>query len=64
VFLPNGTVGRRDILLGKFGTKESRAEYARAIAEWEAADRRLPKAKAAGDLTVNEQILVYWPHGE
>ena len=28
---------QKDILLGKYGTKESRAEYGRIIAQWEAA---------------------------
>ena len=35
VTLPNGVGGRRDVPLGKYGTKESRAEYRRVIAEWE-----------------------------
>ena len=46
VSLPDGRGGRRDILLGKYGTKESRAEYARVIAEWEATDRLLPNVSA------------------
>lgn len=29
--------GRRDVLLGRFGTPESHLRYARAITEWEAA---------------------------
>jgi hypothetical protein len=33
---------RRDVLLGKFGTTASRQEYARVLAEWEAAGQRLP----------------------
>src|SRR5262249_337342 len=36
--LTDGTGGRRDVLLGKYGTKESRQEYARVISEWEASD--------------------------
>ena len=39
VSLPDGQGGRRDILLGRYGTKESKVEYARVIAEWQAADR-------------------------
>jgi hypothetical protein len=39
--LTDGSGGRRDALLGKYGTEESRLEYARVIAEWEAAGRRL-----------------------
>jgi hypothetical protein len=37
VTLPDGLGGRHDVLLGKYGTPESRDEYARVIAEWEAA---------------------------
>jgi integrase len=65
VTLPDGLGGRRDVLLGKYGTPESRAEYARVLAEWEAAGRRLARpAGAAADLTVNELILRFWPHAE
>ena len=41
VTLPEGLGNRRDILLEKYGTKESRQEYAKVIAEWEAAGRQL-----------------------
>jgi integrase len=67
VTLPDGLGGRRDVLLGPHGTPESRAEYARVLAEWEAAGRRLPPRGAepsAPDLTVNELILAYWKHVE
>jgi integrase len=57
-------LGRRyDVLLGAYGTKESRIEYARVIAEWEAAGRAIPEPKAA-DLSMNELILRFWPHAE
>jgi hypothetical protein len=61
VTLTDGMGNRRDVLLGKYGSAQSRAEYAHVIAEWEAAGRRLP-AKATGkpaDLTVNELLLAY-----
>jgi integrase len=65
VTLPDGLGNRRDVLLGKFGSPESRADYARAIGEWEAHGRRLPQpAGAAGDLTVNELLLRYWRWAE
>jgi integrase len=67
VTLPDGVGGRRDVLLGKYGTAESRAEYARVIAEWEANGRRLPPRSAAGsasDLSVNELALAYWKFAE
>jgi integrase len=64
VTLSDGLGGRRDVLLGRYGTPESRAEYARVIAEWEAGGRRLPargaEGSAAADLTVNELLLHYW----
>jgi integrase len=63
VTLTDGLGGRRDVLLGKYGTAASRAEYARVIAEWEAGDRHLPKtATAVADLTVNEVAARFWPH--
>lgn len=53
--------GRRiDVLLGKYGTGESRVAYSQAIAEWEGNGRQLP-ASAVGDLTVVELIEWFWP---
>src|SRR6476620_5800052 len=60
VTLTDGMGGRTDVLLGKYGSKASREEYARVIAEWEAAGRRPPRSLAAADLTVNELALRYW----
>jgi hypothetical protein len=59
VTLPDGLGGRHDVLLGKYDTPESGAEYARVIAEWQAGGgRRMPARCAEGsapaDLTVNE----------
>jgi len=64
VSLLDGLGGRRDILLGRYGTKESKAEYARVIAEWQAAERRLPQLARTTDLTINELILAYLPQVE
>jgi integrase len=67
VTLTDGLGRRRDVLLGKYGTKESRLEYTRVIAEWEANGRR-PVSKAddsaAADLTVNELAVAFWQHVE
>jgi hypothetical protein len=53
------------VLLGKYGTSQSRAEYARVIAEWEANGQRLlAPAKKATDLTVNELLLAYYRHAK
>ncbi len=62
VTLPDGLGRRRDILLGRYDTPESRKEYARVLAEWESNDRRLPQPAAASDITVNELVLAYWKH--
>ncbi|HEV2946639.1 MAG TPA: hypothetical protein VGX70_04650, partial [Gemmataceae bacterium] len=62
VTLTDGQGGRRDFLLGKFGTAASRAEYARIIAEWEAGGRSLPKPVVASDLVVTELIDQFWVH--
>src|SRR5579862_1662795 len=65
VTLTDGLGGRRDLLLGRYGTTESRAEYARAIAEWEAAGRQFKIAGAtAGTLSINELILTFWQHAQ
>jgi integrase len=64
VTLPDGLGRRRDVLLGPYGTPESRHEYARVIAEWEANGRRLLQTPALADVTVNELILTYWKFAE
>jgi integrase len=62
VTLPDGQGGRRDVLLGKYDSPESRQEFARVLAEWEASGRRPPKSAegSAPDLTVNELLVRYW----
>src|SRR2546423_1614649 len=65
VTLTDGLGGRRDVLLGKHGTKASRVEYARIIAEWEAGGRRLMVAPVGGPgLSINELLLVFLRHAE
>jgi integrase len=65
VTLTDGLGRRRDVLLGHHGGPESRVEYARVIAEWEANGRRLPGGpSAAPGLSVNELALAYWKHAE
>src|SRR5262245_64072796 len=62
VTLRDALGNRRDVLLGKYGSPESRQEYARQIAEWEAGCRRVvpPRQAAEASLTLNEVILAYW----
>jgi integrase len=62
VTLPDGLGNRRDVLLGAHGSPESRKEYVRVLAEWEANGRRPPQPRAASDITVNELVLSYWRH--
>jgi integrase len=65
VTLTDGLGGRRDVLLGKYGTAASRSEYARVLAEWETSGRHLPQSAATvADLTINEVAARFWPHAE
>jgi hypothetical protein len=61
VTLNDPTGRRRDVLLGPFGSRESKAEYTRVLAEWQANQRSLP-GPAPSDLTVNEVLLRFWAH--
>jgi len=51
------TLNGRDIYLGRYGTKQSKAEYQRVVGEWLAAGGSLP---SGGDLTIAEVCLAYW----
>jgi integrase len=57
---------RRDVLLGRHGSPESRAEYVRVLTEWEARGRTLApwgaQEQTASLLSVNEVILPFWEH--
>jgi integrase len=64
VSLPRGDGTRRDVLLGRYGTKESRVEYARVIAEWEANGRRVPAPVTTSGPTVNELIVAFMEHAD
>jgi len=59
VTLSDGCGNRKDVYLGRFGTPESRAEYARVLAEWEANSRRVVPGTS---LTINELVAAYWKH--
>jgi integrase len=61
VTLNDPTGRRRDVLLGPYGSDESKAEYARVLAEWQARHRSLP-GPAPADITVNEVLLRFWAH--
>ena len=52
-------IGGRDIYLGPHGTKASRLEYDRAVAEWLANGRSLVSASGTADLTINQIALKY-----
>jgi integrase len=65
VTLTDAVTGRRrDVLLGRHGTKASKDEYKRVVLEWEANERRLPGAAPTSDLTLAELIRQYWQHVE
>jgi integrase len=66
VTLTDGQGNRRDVLLGKHDTPESRAEYLRVLAEWEAAGRQLPSSGqySPPDITLNELMERYWRYAE
>jgi integrase len=64
VTLTDGFGSRRDILLGKYGTAASWTEYARVLAEWEAAGKTLANPVAVSNLVINELISVFWKHAE
>ena len=56
------TIDGRDRYLGKHGSKDSRAEYDRLIAEWLVNGRQL--RQDAGTITVAELIERFWAHVE
>jgi hypothetical protein len=60
VTLTDAVGRRRDVLLGQHSTPESRAEYARAIAEWEAHGQQLQTVAVGKSMSINELLLAYW----
>jgi integrase len=65
VTLTDPSGARRDVLLGKHGTAASRKEYARVLAEWEAAGRCFsPQQAQSPDISVNELALAFMRHAE
>src|SRR5262245_53157829 len=61
VTLTDGLGGRRDVLLGTYGTKASRSEYSRVMARWEASGRRLSNQYG---VSVNELAVAFLKHAE
>ncbi len=57
-------LGGKDIYLGVHGTKASKWEYDRLIAEWIAGGRQFAPAKAETDLTFNELCLAYLKYAQ
>src|SRR5262245_18655014 len=59
---------RKDVLLGRHESPESRTEYDRVIAEWVANGRRLtapaPEQAAGPGLTVAELLLAWDDHAQ
>ena len=63
VTLTDGAGTKKDYYLGKHGTAESKAEYARLIGDWLATAKSIPAAAPpAADLTINELLVRFWGH--
>jgi hypothetical protein len=59
------TIGGRDIYLGPYGTKTSKAEYDRVVAEWLVSGRHSSGPTAGPrDLTVAEVVDRFWIHAQ
>lgn len=56
------TLHGRDVYLGAYGTKASRREYDRVVAEWLSAGRELPARLVTAELVIDELIARYWRH--
>ncbi len=54
------TLVGRDHYLGPHGSKRSRAEYDRLIAEWLSTGRRVPPGDEQGGVTIDELAVRYW----
>jgi integrase len=54
------TLSGRDILLGAFGSPESREKYNRVVGEWQSNGRTLPAPPAA--VTITMLVSDYWKH--
>jgi integrase len=58
-------VGGRWVTLGRYNSPDSRAEYARIVAELTVApDSRRVAASVASDVTVNELLVAFWKYAE
>src|SRR5262245_15515350 len=53
------TLSGKDVLLGRYGSAASKAEYKRLTSEWLAGNRMAPDADAS-DLSVSELVLMFW----
>ncbi len=60
VTVRTGTGQRRDILLGPYGSEESKAEYARIVAEFRVSEAVTSSRKK--HLTVAEVLLAFRTH--
>ncbi len=58
------TLGGKDFYLGPFGTKASKAEYDRLVAEYLASGRSTAFGKADESLTVVEVVMAYLKHAK
>ena len=56
------TIAGRDVYLGPHGTKASKLEYDRLVAEWLAAGRPTHVQAHCGEITLSEVMAAYWRH--
>jgi integrase len=64
VTIPTSDGGRKDILLGKYGTPESKSEYERILAQLRVTPHGAIRSSQSADLTVNEILLAFLKHAE
>src|SRR5262245_61715983 len=64
IVLRDATGHRRHMLLGKYGSPESKAEYARLVEECRLRSTAPAEAPRAADLTENELVLAFIKHAE
>jgi integrase len=64
VRLPHGTGGRKTVYLGPYDSPESRAEYARLVAELLTAPPPVTPGAGGQSVTVNEVLLAFMRHAD
>ncbi|MGE0760674.1 MAG: tyrosine-type recombinase/integrase [Pirellulaceae bacterium] len=58
------TLNGRKVYLGKWGSAESKREYARVLGEWQAGAHAAPPGGPVGDLSVAELLAAFMRHAQ